>query len=282
MGYGAFAYIGSKGNLAERIIQIMPPHNIFIEVFGGSGAVLISRNPPAPVEIYNDINSDIVNFMLQIRDNLVPLKQYLSFTPYSRELYEQYLYEWRQGKKPHDNMERAARWFYLQCASTNQRFGGGWRHSKIKNIAQEYYMCADRLVVIARRLRNVQIEQKDFRELIPIYDSEESLFYLDPPYNIRASSSSGTYYGVEFSEENHRDLAEILSQTQGKAIVSYYPSTLIDELYANWQRLEIKVIQGSGDVRGGGKKRVTELLLCNFEPLPLFRNSQLVNRKGDT
>ena len=185
MGYGAFQYIGSKGNLAERIIEIFPPHQTYVEVFGGSAAVLLTKKP-SPIEIYNDLNSDIVNFMLQVRNNLPALQWYLSFTPYSRELYERWLKEWRQGKKPADDMERAARWFFLQCSSVNGKFGSSWWCSKVRNRAQGYCTLVDRLMEVARRMRGVQIEQRDFREVIPTYDSEETLFYLDPPYDLEA------------------------------------------------------------------------------------------------
>lgn len=273
MGYGAFPYIGSKGNLAEKIIGILPPHECFVEVFGGSGAILITQKNPSPIEIYNDLSSDLVNFMLQVRDNLSALQWYLSFTPYSRELYERWLKEWKQGNKPANDMERAARWFFLQCGAINQEFGTGWRHSKVKNMARDYYMHVDRLTEITRRMRNVQIEQKDFRELISIYDSEEVLFYLDPPYDFKASSASGTRYSFKFSEQDHRDLAVILSRIQGKAIVSYYPTPLVDSLYTGWNRINVDVMKGSGGVDEENKKeKATELLLCNYEPLPLFRS----------
>lgn len=270
MGYGAFAYIGSKGNLTERIIETFPPHRTYVEVFGGSAAVLITKNP-SPVEIYNDLNSDIVNFMLQVRDNLPALQKYLLYTLYSRELYEQWLEEWRQDRKPADNMERAARWFFIQCSSVNQRFGSSWRCSKIKNIAQEYYRFVGRLPEVASRMRSVQIEHEDFRKVIPIYDSEETLFYLDPPYDLTASGLDA-WYGTGFSTKDHCDLAEILSQIQGKAIVSYCPSPLIDSLYRGWSRTEITATRSVRDVRKrNGRKAASELLLCNYEPLPLFR-----------
>ena len=271
MGHGAFQYIGSKGNLAERIIEIFPPHWAYVEVFGGSAAVLIAKNP-SPVEVYNDLNSEIVNFLLQVRDNLPALQQYLLFTPYSRELYERGIREWRQGEGPTDDMRRAARWFFLQCSSVNQRFGSGWRCSKIGKQAQGYYTLVDRLPEIARRMRSVQIEHGDFRKIISTYDSEETLFYLDPPYDLNTSNQD-VWYGTGFSTEDHRDLAEILSQIQGKAIVSYSPSPLIDSLYQGWSRTEITVMRGVRDIRKGSeRKTAVELLLCNYEPLPLFRN----------
>ena len=40
----------------------------------------------------------------------------------------------------------------------------------------------DMLPEIAQRLIRVQIECNDFRKVINTYDTQETFFYLDPPY----------------------------------------------------------------------------------------------------
>src|SRR5713101_3717156 len=58
----AFGYYGGKFSHLDFILPLLPTHyRHYCEVFGGSAAVLINR-PPAPVETYNDLDGEVVNF----------------------------------------------------------------------------------------------------------------------------------------------------------------------------------------------------------------------------
>jgi len=265
---GSFPLIGSKGSIAKKIIEMIPPHQCYVEPFGGSGAVLLTK-PRSEVEVYNDINDDIYNFLLQVRDNLAGLQWKIAFTPYSRKLYQVWTKEWKRKKQPTDSAERAARWFFLQCAAINQQFGAGWKHGTYSNSATDYQRNGSRLIDVARRLAGVTLEHEDFAKVIRTYDSPDTCHYVDPPY--LGTKREKEYYGSGFTIKRHKELAEILHQIQGKAIVSYYPHPLIDKLYGDWYRHEIDVTKSTGGVNGKAKDKAVELLLSNFEPLPLFR-----------
>lgn len=272
---GAFPLIGSKGSIAKRVIEMIPPHQCYVEPFGGSGAILLTKSR-SKVEVYNDLNSQMVNFLCQVRDNVDRLQWLVRFTPYSREVYEGWKSEWKVGRIPEDPTERAARWFFLQWSAVNQEFGRGWKHSSSSNDAMGYQSHCDRLVDVARRLTKVVIEKRDFAELIKKYDTgPDVMFYIDPPY-VSTKAGHDYYHYMQpdmpkFNIERHRELAELLHQIQGKAIVSYYPHPLVDKLYDGWHRYEIDVTKSTGGVNGKAKDEAVELLLSNFEPLPLFR-----------
>lgn len=101
------------------------------------------------------------------------------------------------------------------------------------------------------------IDNRDFREIFLVYDSPTTLFYVDPPYVGREK-----YYAGGFTEQDHRDLAEILNGIQGKAVLSYYDDPLVDELYPNWRR---ETFQSARQVVNGKNNIAEELLLMNFD-----------------
>ena len=63
----ALRYYGGKWMLAPWIIQHLPDHKTYVEPFGGVASVLM-RKAPSQVEIYNDLNSELVNFFKILRN----------------------------------------------------------------------------------------------------------------------------------------------------------------------------------------------------------------------
>ena len=63
-----FPYIGGKYNLLKTLAPLIPPHEIYVEVFGGAANLLLNK-PPSPVEVYNDVDGEIVNLFLVVRDS---------------------------------------------------------------------------------------------------------------------------------------------------------------------------------------------------------------------
>src|ERR1039458_4795535 len=64
----AFGYFGSKKNLAVELCSQLPPHHAWVEMFCGSAALTLAKTP-APIEIINDLDKEIVNFFEQLRHN---------------------------------------------------------------------------------------------------------------------------------------------------------------------------------------------------------------------
>lgn len=55
-------WVGGKSRLAKKIISMFPDNfDRYIEVFGGGGSVLFAKDKHAPLEVYNDINGQLVN-----------------------------------------------------------------------------------------------------------------------------------------------------------------------------------------------------------------------------
>jgi len=263
------AWIGGKHFLAAKLIDLMPAHVCYVEPFGGGAHVLIQKYSSTN-EVYNDINGDVVNFFMVLRQDPDRLYKACASLPYARALFDR----WRKEPLPEDNFERAVRFFYLNrsCISGDMRYPG-WKHSKQKENPASYYQSAcDLISKVAKRMSRVQIECRDFRYIIKTYDSPTTLFYCDPPY-----VGLEKYYAGNFTEKDHRDLAQMLQNIEGKAMVSYYSHPLVDELCPGpgWHREEIIAAKFSqGPVRTNAvaqRTRATELVLMNYKlPLRLF------------
>ncbi|MFB5189053.1 DNA adenine methylase [Alicyclobacillus fastidiosus] len=106
----------------------------------------------------------------------------------------------------------------------------------------------------------MQIECRDFREVIECYDSPDTLFYCDPPYVGRENRYKGN-----FNERDHRDLAELLRGIKGQAIVSYYEDPLVNELYPEWHRGFVDTYKYALPQDAGEERvKAREVLLMNY------------------
>lgn len=252
-------YFGGKTGLAPKIISLMPKHQKYVECFGGSGAVLSQKNP-SQFEVYNDIDSDLVNFFTQVKMNGDKLTENLSGLPSSRFLFER----WKNEDFPLDPLEWATRWFYLirqRIHPSNATLKSGWRAGKHKNLAFDYQNAVKRIPLFSKRLQKVSITNNDFRNVIIENDSPDTLFFIDAPYVERER-----YYKGGFSMEDHVELAQMLYFIQGKAIVTYYDHPLINELYSGWNRIEVETFVGSSTMKEGmHRRKEKELILMNYD-----------------
>ncbi len=112
---------------------------------------------------------------------------------------------------------------------------------------------------IAQRLLRVQIEHDDALAVIQRYDSDETLFYCDPPYP-HDSRNDNKAYRYEMTDTQHRELAEVLHTVKGKVALSSYHSQLMDELYHDWECVEAPT-----KLAHSVKQPRTEVLWANYD-----------------
>lgn len=82
-------YHGGKFRLSGWIRSFFPPHQVYVEPFGGAGSVLLTKEP-AYAEVYNDLDGDVVNFFRVLRDPIqrAALCELVALTPFSRAEFE--------------------------------------------------------------------------------------------------------------------------------------------------------------------------------------------------
>jgi DNA adenine methylase len=233
-------YHGSKWVVAPWIINFLPKHRVYVEPYGGGAAVLL-RKARSHEEVYNDLDSDIVNLFRVTRDNGEKLKALLQYTPFSRE---EYLQAYKPTDDPIEQARRTVIRAFMGRANTgatgkisdNGSITTGFRassHGCGKTAAKVWASFPEALDGLIERLKGVVIENKEALKVIDLHDSADTLFYVDPPYPFSARDS-GIDYRYEMSDQDHVELAEKLNNVKGMVIVSGYHSDLYNELYKNW------------------------------------------------
>jgi DNA adenine methylase len=245
-------YHGSKWAIAPWIVSFIPKHKVYVEPYGGGASILL-RKSRSHEEVYNDLDSDIVNLFRIARDNGEELKKLLELTPFSRD-------EYIQAYKPTDDpIEKARRTViraFMGRASTGATgklsdtgiLATGFRANTNgcgKTAAKVWASYPEALHGIIERLRGVVIENKNAIEVIDQHDSDKTLFYVDPPY-LFSVRDAGTDYRYEMSDQDHVELAEKLMTVKGSVIVSGYHSELYNKLYKGWTVRE-KLTYSDGD-----------------------------------
>lgn len=242
----AFGWYGGKFNHLDWLLPLLPDCHHYCEPFGGSGAVLLNRRP-SPVETFNDIDGELVNFFRVLRNQRESLVEAIGLTPFSRE--EFYIAISKNGNNV-SGLERARRFFVrarqartglAQTASL-----GRWANCKntsrrgMSGVVSRWLGSIESLPDIAVRLLRVQIENRTYNEVIRLYDNSTTLFYCDPPY-IHSTRGDSKAYGFELSDGGHRELARVLGQCQGKVALSGYRCDLMDQIYQGWRRVDAPV-----------------------------------------
>jgi len=241
----ALRYHGSKWRLAPWIIDYIPPHEIYVEAYGGGGAVLL-RKPRSWLEVYNDLACEVANYFQMLRDRPDELIHAIRWTPYSAV-------EWERAREDDPDPLESARRFYVRSfqgiAGPTAQWRTGWRRQKVitkdRNNAKKMtpasrsFASIDHLYAIAERLRGVQIDCEPALQIIERYDSPQALFYLDPPYPAATRSCGKKHaYTHEMTDEQHRELARAVHSVQGMVLISGYQCDLYSEMYADWTRVE--------------------------------------------
>ena len=260
--------MGGKGMLKSKILPYLDvPCKTYVEPFGGGASVLLARDP-APIEVYNDIDSDIVNFFKMLRDDFAEFQRLVSLTPVSREEY----YFCRDTWKDCEGPERYRRWFVVARNSFGGIFGSSWGSSVtlssrgMASTTSKWLSIIELLPEISDRLLRVQIENQDWRTILKRFDRKETLFYLDPPY-VHSTRNSGEY-NFEMSDADHVELIERIKELKGMVLLSGYNNEIYD---LDWEKHEINTISfaaaktGRNQGAGSGKKHLgrTECLWEN-------------------
>jgi len=190
-----------------------------VEVFGGSGYVSqsIDRAKFGNI-IYNDIDDKLTTFYKIVKENPGLLTQLIALLPYSRAYYRIVKTLFKSGNYELGVLETAALLFYAVNTSINGiAIKAGFSYTKHpgRNKAREFTSKIYGVLQFAVAWRDITIENLDFREAIKKYDSEKTVFYLDPPYVPTAKE----YYGKPFTVDDLRDMTNMLTTIKGKFLL---------------------------------------------------------------
>lgn len=273
----ALRYYGGKWNLAPWIISHFPPHKNYVEPCGGAASVLLQK-PRSPLETYNDLDGNVVNFFRVLRDRPDELIRKIRLTLWARAEFELSL------QPCGDEVERARRffvsgWMSMQGA-TNESFRPNptWRiqhHIDNRGLYDMPHNQEDNLIHVASRFFDVQIENRPANEVVIKYDNKDTLIYFDPPYLDETRTENDAYTVDWNGSDLHTEAADLLRQAAGYVIISGYACPLYTELYEahGWQRVDKEAQTNSGGKRIESlwlSPRTCDALYQRLEGLPLF------------
>lgn len=248
-------WYGGKGNLLSKLPPLVPRGGRpYCEPYAG-GASLFWAREPAPAEVLNDLNEDLVNFyrVLQDPESFQRLRHVVNCTLYSRAELGRAIRMLREDEK--DAVKRA--WAFL--VSNRFAFGGkqaesegnwGREISKGSN-AKSLNSLQDSFDFFHNRIRRVQIDRVDALQCIRYWDNDDAVFYVDPPYHpdVRVDKKA---YKHEADHQHYEQLVQTLLTCKEAVTLSGYRHDVYTPLEAaGWQRIEFQTVcHAAGRVRG--------------------------------
>lgn len=255
-------YHGGKVRLADKITGLFPAHDCYVEPFGGGAAVLLAK-PRSRLEVYNDLDGDMVTLFRVLRDAPEELASAISMTPFARAEHE-ISYEQTENE-----IERARRILirsHFGHGSSGIHRKTGFRAAGLRAGTLPVHGWATLPKTIqasAERMRGVVIEQRPAVQVMQAHDGAQTVHYVDPPY-LPETRDKGRDYRHEMTRDDHAALLDALRNMKGAVVLSGYASPLYDSALKDWRRIEIKALADRAAKR-------TEVIWCNFADIaPLF------------
>lgn len=244
---------GGKRRLAKHILPLFPAHRCYVEPFAGAAALLFLKEP-SPVEVLNDVNTDLVNLYRVLQHHLEELLRQFKWALTSRRMFE-----WEQMKHPETltDIQRAARFYYLQKTAfgarpVGQTFGTAATAPPRLNLVR----LEEDLSQAHLRLARVLVERLDWQECVRRYDRAATLFYCDPPYLGTAG------YGMPFGTDQYEALARAAREMKGACIVSLNDCPEVREIFAGLDLRQVRVKYTVGGNRAN-LEAATEVIIRN-------------------
>lgn len=243
--------MGGKSKLRNTVIEMIPQHTCYVELFFGAGWVYFGKEP-SKVEVINDIDKELINLFKMIKYHAPEIERQLEFEFSGRDVFEEYK---NCTLEYLTEIHRAVRFLYLITQSfagkgNNYGYGTNTKPSPqifYKNVLQE----------LKERLRNTYVENLSFEKIIDKYDRDYSFFFCDPPYFETAG------YGNTFGEEEQLLLRDKLRNIKGKFLLTINDHQQVREWYKEFNIKEVEVnysISRESKARG----KYSELIITNY------------------
>lgn len=249
-------WLGGKRRLADKLIPLFPPHECYVEAFCGGAALYFLRPVPAPVEVINDINGELVNLYRVVQHHLEEFVRQFKWALSSRQVFK-----WHQETRPETltDIQRAARFYYLQHHAfggkvDGQNFGTATTAPGVNLLRIEESLSAAHL-----RMAGTTVENLTWQNCLNRYDRVHTFFYLDPPY----WQTEG--YGVPFGFEQYEDMAKAMRSLKGKVMVSINDHPDIRRVFDGLVMHDLGIKYSVANAQGSPVES-RELVITNYEP----------------
>ena len=246
------AYIGGKSKLAATIIDMMPDHRTYCEVFAGAGWVYF-RKEPSKVEVINDLDGELIAFYRVLQNHLEEFLRQFRWLLVSREWFEDYKRQQAAGGLT--DIQKATRYYYLQrCCYGGRVKGRTFGTDPTRRPRISLLRIEEELSEIHLRLVGALIENLSWQEILKRYDRAGTLFYLDPPYY------KAPFYNHNFKLPDFEELSARLKKLKGRFILSINDHPEMRRVFGDYQ---IKPVSLSYTIRNDKATVGRELLISN-------------------
>jgi len=263
-------YYGGKTHMLKYILPLIPSHKTYVEPFCGGAAVFFAKQP-SKVEILNDKNLFLMIFYEMAKTKANELLAKVDLLLHHEAIYKKYkdLYKKHKNlmyKQPtelkineNDKLEIAIMVWYLSNLCYNSEIGAGFAFSKEQNLAKNTQSKKNILQQSIHRIENCQLFTRDALEIIDMFDSRETFFFVDPPY---ISADQGHYEG--YTNEMFIDLLNKLQNIKGKFMLTSYDEEILNKYTTKnkWSQVKISI--------STLKRKKVEVITINYEIKSLF------------
>ena len=197
-----FRYPGGKFYARRLILDVLPRHTHYCEPFAGGASIFFAKDK-AEWNLLNDLDEEVINTLIHIRDNVEDLIYLLDGIPATKELHSFYKNEY----KPNTDLERAFRWYYLNRIS----YSGIMRPENCYwGFGEKYSMRPENwpphLRTVSDKLQDVSLLALDFEQVFNRLPSGCFVF-VDPPY---FNADQQKFYNCTFGFGDHERLSACL------------------------------------------------------------------------
>lgn len=279
--------VGNKTAVLHILYAVFPMnYGRFIDVFGGSGSVMLGNPNAPPFEVYNDFDRNLVNLFRCMKERTLATVRELGFCNLNsredfnaiRSFFEEEKFDDRyfseeqhltelllpplQARELKELRTRITEDYDVRRAAMFLKLLRYSYSSGCKSFASQPFDIRKLFSLIKgleNRLANVVIENQDFERLINHYDRADSFFYADPPYY-----TTEDMYAGGFGREDHVRLRDTLSGIKGKFLLSYNDCEEIRALYEDFSILDFSRTHSMAQRYEAGKE-FKELLIGNYD-----------------
>ena len=220
-----FRYPGGKFYARRLILDILPDHEGYCEPFAGGASVFFAK-PKAPESLLNDLDADVINTLICIRDDVEGLIDLLDGIPAKKDLHHHY----KECYRPRTDLERAFRWYYLNRTS----YSGIMRPENCYwGYGDKYSMRPENwpahLRTVSDKLQGVHLSSVDFEQVIDNLPDNWFAF-IDPPY---FDADQQKFYRCTFEQPDHERLSVCLRRNAGRLrfLLTYDDHPEVRDLY---------------------------------------------------
>lgn len=220
-----YRYLGGKRLELKYFKDLIPKYDMYVEPFFGGGAVYWDQEPNKAVISDND--KGLMNFLWFVKMRPELFNSVVRLWPCTKEYFLKVRDDWEYSGKEVE----AQRYFYFLRTSFN-----GFLRYNVKK--QKYNMSFGNKKVItpiptknSELLKNTTILCKDFRDIFKEYDSSETFYFLDPPYD-------GLYnYLFDSSDKSDilrtlEDINDFMRKCKSKVLLTINSTPFTEKLFA--------------------------------------------------